>query len=152
MSKVTSDMKILNSLVRQVFNGDKTAKVGFFEDSGPHPRSGANAYEIAAINNHGDTRLRIPARPFVTDGANERVMQTLTDLKKGVRKVHLGTSTFSKELRKGAVTQRDAILSQLLIAPFQYVRNAESTIENKGFNAPMRETGWLTKQIDIKYD
>lgn len=152
MSKVTCDTKILDSLIRQTSKGDLTARAGFFEDSGEHPRSGATAYEIAAINNFGAPEANIPERPFVTDGAAEGELKTRTIMNNGVRKVHRGQTTFKKVHREAAETQRDFILAQLILGPFVYTGNAQSTVDSKGFNAPLLETGWLQKQIDIKYD
>lgn len=146
------DTKILDSLIRQTSKGDKGAAIGYFDDSGKHPRSGATAYEIAAINNFGAPESNIPERPWVTDGAFEGELPTNASMKRGVRKIHKGASTFHKEIREAAKIQKNYISAQLVLAQFQYARNAEATIESKGFNSPMFETGWLQKQIDIKYD
>ena len=152
MSKVTCDTKLLDRLLRDVSKGDRSARVGFFEDSGEHPRSGATAYEVAAINNFGAPEVNIPERPFVTDGAYERELLSQDILKRNVRKVHQGKQTYRKALSEAAEVQKEAILAQLQLARFVYAGNAQATIESKGFNAPMFETGWLQKQIDIKYD
>lgn len=146
------DTRILDKLIRQTSKGDKGAAIGYFDDSGKHPRSGATAYEIAAINNFGAPEANIPERPWVTDGAFEGELPTNASMKRGVRKIHKGASTFHKEIREAAKIQKNYISAQLVLAQFQYARNAEATIESKGFNAPMFETGWLQKQIDIKYD
>ena len=152
MSKVTCDTKILDGLIRDVSKGDRSARIGFFDDSGKHPRSGATAYEVAAINNFGAPEANIPERPFVTDGAYERELLSQDILKKGVRQVHLGKRTFKKSLSEAAEAQKESILAQLQIARFVYQPNAQTTVDSKGFNAPLFETGWLQKQIDIKYD
>lgn len=153
MSKVTCDTKILDSLIRQTSKGDLTARAGFFEDSGRHPRSGATAYEVAAINNNGAPEANIPERPFVTDGSAEGEMKTELLMNTSVRKVHKGQTTFRKVHREAAEIQRDFILAQLILGPFTYVGNAQSTIDSKGGrDTPLLETGWLQKQIDIKYD
>lgn len=152
MSDLKCDTKLLDRLIRQVEGGDKTARVGFFEDSGEHPRSHMTAYEIALINNYGSVKANIPERPFVTDGAYERELVAQADLRKGVRQVHQGKKTFSQALSVAAETQKDSIAAQLQLAKFVYAGNAPSTVENKGFNAPMFESGWLYQKIDIKYD
>lgn len=154
MSKVTCDTKILDSIIRDVSKGDRSARIGFFEDSGKHPRSGKDAYYIAAVNNNGAPEANIPERPFVTDGSAEVEIVTNAILRRAIRKVHQGGTTYDRELRKAAETQRDGILAQLILAPSNsaYPRNAQSTEDSKGFNAPLFETGWLQKQIDIKYD
>ena len=152
MGKVTCDTKILDSLIRQVSKGDLTGRAGFFEDSGEHPRSGATAYEIAAINNNGAPEANIPERPFVTDGAYEGELKTQAILSQSIRKVHRGQTTFKKAHREASEVQRDYILAQLVLGPFVYAGNAQSTVDRKGRNMPLLETGWLQKQIDIKYD
>jgi len=155
MSKVTCDTKLLDRLLRDVSKGDRSARVGFFEDSGEHPRSGATAYEVAAINNFGAPEVNIPERPFVTDGAMEGEMKTELKLKDAIRRVHQGKTTYTKTLREAAEIQEEFILAQLILAPFSgvYPDNAEATQERKGGrNTPLFETGWLQKQIDIKYD
>jgi hypothetical protein len=152
MSKVTCDTKILDSMIRQVSKGDRSARIGFFDDSGKHPRSGATACEIAAINNFGAPESNIPERPFVTDGAYERELLSQDILRKGVRQAHQGRKTFRKSLTEAAEAQKESIGAQLQLARFVYQGNAQSTVDSKGFNAPLFETGWLQKQIDIKYD
>jgi len=152
MSRVKSDTKILDSLIRQTSGGDISARAGFFEDSGKHPRSGEDAYYIAAVNNNGAPEANIPERPFVTDGAFERELLTQNILKRGVRLAHQGKRTYQKSFRDATEAQKEGILAQLLLARFVYMDNAQSTVDSKGFNAPLYETGWLQKQIDIKYD
>lgn len=153
MAKIL-DSKILDSLIRQVSKGDQGARIGYFDDSGKHPRSKYNAYEIAAINNHGDASLKIPKRPFVTDGAYEGEARTESILRDSIRKIHKGQLTYKKAIRVAAQSQEEFITAQLIMAPWSgmYADNAQSTIASKGTNSPLFETGWLQKQIDIKYD
>lgn len=150
MGKARLDTKGLNRLLMNAEKGSVTAHTGFFEDSGPHPRSGENAYTIAAVNNNGSDWQNIPERPFMDDGAFERELQTSDQLRKGYEKFQAGTMSLRQAIKKAAYEQEQGILAYIALAPTMYADNAKSTIENKGFNAPLQETGWLPRQIDTK--
>lgn len=152
MAKVTLDTKVLDKILREVEKGDQSARIGYFEDSGEHPRSGKTAYEIASINNYGAPEAKIPARPFVTDGAYERELVSQLEMVKTIQQLHKGSGTIRQGVKKAAEVQRDSIAAQLQLARFVYDGNTESTQRNKGFDAPLFETGWLQTKIDIKYD
>ena len=153
MTTLTCDTRILDSIIRQVSKGDRGARIGFFEDSGKHPRSGEDAHTIAAINNFGAPEQNIPERPFVTDGAVEVVLASRRELLKGIRELHKGHKNALRfRLTEAADTQKFSILQKWWEAPFFYASNAESTIESKGVDRALHETDWLGDQIDIKYD
>jgi len=148
MGKSRLETKGLDRILRQAHKGDITARTGFFEDSGEHPRSGATAYEIASINNNGTTE--IPERPFMTDGAFERELQTAKALKDNYVRFQRGTHSLRQAIKDAANHQEQGILAYIALAPMIYQDNAQSTIDRKGFNAPLHEQGWLPKQIDTK--
>lgn len=144
------DTKRLDKLIREVSKGNKTAQVGYFEDSGVHPRSGLSAADVARIQENGSEH--IPQRPWVTDGANEAHLPTQRAMKFALRKIQRGEMTVEQALRKAAEIQKFKITQVLDQAKFFYRENADSTIRTKGFNSPLLETGWIRDKIDIKIE
>ena len=144
------DTKLLDRLIDRASKGTVTARIGYFDDSGVHPRTKKTAGDIATINNNGAPKANIPERPFVTDGAYEGEIGTRNAMVAGYEKFQRGQTDLKTSLRKAAEVQKFRINQKLQEAPFVYKENAPYTEEKKGFNRPLLETGWLEEKIDIK--
>lgn len=146
------DVSGIDRLLNEGKNKEVRARVGYFEDSGVHPRSGETAADIAIINNEGSTDQNIPERPFVTDGANEGILRTELELARYYEKFQRGEISLKNAILKVSKIQEESITSTLDLAPALYRANAPATIQRKGRDEPLNEFGWLRTKIDTKVD
>ena len=143
-----ADTKKLDRIIQRMEKGPVTARVGYFEDSGSHPRSGLTAGDIARIQHEGSEH--IPQRPWVTDGAEEARLPTERAMAAAYRKFQRGEVSLQQAIRLATRIQEIRITQVLDEAPAFYQENAESTIKNKGFDHPLLEEGWIRDKIDTK--
>ena len=146
------DTAKLDKLISVVSKGGMKARVGYFEDSGTHPRSGLTAGDIARIQHEGSKY--IPQRPWVTDGANEAKLPTERAMKLAYQKVQKGEITLKRAIEMAAGVQKYRITQVLDQAKSFYSNkpNAPSTVSKKGFDSPLLEIGWIRDKIDIKIE
>lgn len=147
------DTKLLDRIIDRAEKGSVTARVGYFDDSGKHPRTKKTAGDIATINNLGAPSKNIPQRPWIKDGAFEAELNTKRQAAKAYEEFQRGKITLKQALVYPANAQKFQIQTVHLQAAKFYPANAKSTIEWKGFDSPLHHTGWLYDKIDIKvYD
>lgn len=144
------DTKLLDRLIDRVEKGSVTARVGYFDDSGKHPRTKKTAADIATINNNGSVKANIPARPWVTDGAFEGELPTHREMRKYYERFVTGELDLKESLRRAAQEQKFRILQKYDEAPAIYANNRPFTVEKKGFDMALFDTGWLQDKIDVK--
>lgn len=145
-----ADTKLLDRLIDRAEKGSVTARVGYFDDSGKHPRTKKTAADIATINNNGYVKANIPARPWITDGAFEGELPTHREMRKYYERFVTGELDLKESLRRAAQEQKFRILQKYDEAPAIYANNRPFTIEKKGFDMALFDTGWLQDKIDVK--
>lgn len=128
--------------------GDWSAQAGFWKER-KHPNGKLNAAELANILEYGANLSKatgkIPPRPFIKDGAEDSVIE----LK------HLYQAQFNAFI-EGKKSPRDVLHPiavslakwiQMRILYNSYVGNRPYTIEKKGFDMPLMESGWLSENV-----
>lgn len=144
------DTKLLDRIIDRAEKGSVSARIGYFDDSGKHPRTKKTAGDIATINHEDAPSKNIPARPWIKDGAYEGELPTNRQAAKAYEDFQAGKISLQKAIQYPARQQMFAIKAVYADSLRFYARNADSTIEWKGFDHPLHHTGWLEDKIDIK--
>lgn len=144
------DTKLLDRIIDRAEKGSVTARVGYFDDSGKHPRTKKTAADIATINHEGAPSKNIPERPWIKDGASDEELPTRRQARKAYEDFQEGKISLQQAIQYPARQQMFAIKTVQANSLKLYKPNAESTVEWKGFNDPLHHTGWLYDKIDIK--
>lgn len=143
----------------QEFDG-KSATVGIHEEEGAqvHPNSdtGEKVIDIAAANHFGFTTpegFDVPARPFVSQyiDKNESKIKKEAEniLKKSIKKLGQGKEVdIDQDMEDIAEYMEKGMKEYIDQKPF--IPNAPMTVEKKGFDFPLVETGKLTDSIKGK--
>jgi hypothetical protein len=126
-------------------------EVGFFEDAVYGPENGnLPVATVAKWMNDGHDK-DYPARPFMTDGfksevrVNRRVQR---QLKESAKRILEGTSTETEELSQlGPQFKR---MLRRIIIDWSEPPNSNKTIEEKGRNDPLVDTGHMRDSVDWK--
>lgn len=147
-TEVRLNRKELGKLKRRV-QGLHNAHVdiGFFGGK-PHPTNeeeGLTIAEVAAINEFG---LGVPERAFMRLTMFEHKQKVRNDLARGITKLFHGQMTSHRLLKELGRRMRDQM--RLEIALFDTPPNSPETIEKKGFNAPLVETGSMLEDVDFR--
>ena len=144
------DTKLLDRLIDRAEKGSVTARIGYFDDSGNHPRTKKTAGDIATINHEGAPSKNIPERPWIKDGSIEAEFTTRRQAAKAYEEFQAGKISLQKALQYPANVQKFQIQTTHLQSAKFYPANATSTIEWKGFDNPLHYQGWLYDKIDVK--
>lgn len=144
------DTRLLDRLIDTAERGSVSARIGYFDDSGKHPRTGKTAADIATINHDGHAPSNIPARPWIKDGAFEAELPTSRQAARAYEDFQEGKVTLQQAIQHPARQQMFRIKAIHADSLRFYDANAEATVGWKGFNNPLHHTGWLYDKIDIK--
>lgn len=146
------DLYNLHTRLKQLENF--SSKAGFWEDV-KHPNGKLNSAELANIlengaNTPGETGY-IPPRPFMKDGTqdSEIVLKTLFIVR--FRKF-LGLDG-RKTSPRDTLHPLGVVVSRWMgnrIRFNTYPPNAQMTVDIKGFNRPLWESGWLSDNVQVK--
>lgn len=155
---ISVDVKCDNSILQQIKNAmremdDMHGEAGFYQEMHPNGR-GATAAEVANFNEYGtemNGEPHIPARPFFKPAAKQsKASMKMSfdkigfDILSGKRSVLDG---YDKLAKKQAAWIKERILFNNYASR---IPNAPSTVEQKGFNRPLYETGWLADNVRTK--
>ena len=137
---VNSLEKKLNELFKNLES--KTVEVGFLEGN-PTYEDGLNVATVAYINEHGNDL--IPPRPFMSLSVHEQKENIGPQIAKDLKAN--GYDSSSALAVTGKNFQEEI---QLNIVEWEYPENADYTVEKKGFNDPLIETGLMFDSVDFK--
>lgn len=153
MGRTKSNTSALDSMIAEFESGrGKKGIVGFADDpSEVHPRSGETAYTVAIVNNNGNDEGGAPAkpaRPFFDDALNEAELELRRKAEILAERIIMGDGmTVTNALKQLNRIQEEYIRNTLRTAPARYQDNAPATVESKGFDRALFETGWLEDQL-----
>lgn len=147
--KITKDTKVWDQMKRNLLKGSNTElRIGFFE-SDKYDDSNGNlpVAQIAKWNDQGSEKN--PQRPFLTGSAGfmGAVRGGMYDsyFIESMQRIAEGTSTFAQEYRRlGPMMKEDV---QDLIDKWDSPPNSPRTIERKGFNNPLVDTGLMHDSV-----
>lgn len=151
------DLKQLNNIKSFITRsrGKSRKEIGIFSEE-PHPKkagtSGELSFrELAMILIRGTDDGRIPKRPFVHVASKLAENELRRARRKLGRRIRLDegftVDDFTNELAEIQMKYLQLVFrqSRLLFAP-----NAPSTVEQKGHNKPLVETGALWNKLEIR--
>lgn len=123
-----------------------TMKVGVTEKSGrkAHPENDeVTIGEVAFFNEYGT--MTIPARSFIRDWADGHIKEIADDMERAMLLALTRQKTFRDALLSKGPKYRSQIIARILahIPP----PNAQSTIEQKGGDIPLIDSGALVEAI-----
>lgn len=130
---------------------DWSGQAGFWKEQ-KHPNGKLNAAELANILEYGANLSKatgkIPPRPFIHDGAEDSVLELKRLYQAQFNAFVEGKKSPRDVLRPIALSMAKWI--QMRILYNDYVGNRPYTIEKKGFDHPLMETGWLADNVMTK--
>ncbi|AUR93485.1 coil containing protein [Vibrio phage 1.187.O._10N.286.49.F1] len=152
LSKMSDNLKELERRMRELEGLD--AAVGNTKGNQHHPTFEGSYNDLFWLQHSGSTKARIPPRPIATIAKMSYKGEDL--LRKGLNKY------FSNLDKKSTFTAEDALKPWLKgfydhsVAMFGDTTvlksNAQFTIDQKGFNAPLIETGSLKSAWGVMID
>lgn len=135
------------------FKGGKFATVGIHESAGVHPGSHETNAQIGAKVNYGDEtntlnghHAPIPSRPWLIPGVKSATQDIIDVVAEGLEN---GTSLDMILEQVGAVS---AGATQQYMTDLKEPPNAPYTIEQKGSDNPLIDTGYLRSSVTWKVD
>lgn len=147
-AKVTQeiDLKVWDEIIAKTENlGNWEVEYGYYENQS-HPESDLSLADIAAINEFGSKTKNIPSRPFMFQ----------TSLSHSADKQHeilyLDMLFKRKPLRSALkeIGERGVQLVEQIIDMGNFEANAPFTIDLKGFDRPLVDTGYLKSHAKSK--
>jgi hypothetical protein len=125
---------------------DMTLSWGFYDDAPTYP-DGMTVASVAMLNEEGHD-VNTPARPFMSTQADEAKPKLRVMIKKYYRALTKGTITAKERLEMvGEAMVED--LKEEIIA-WSNPSNMQSTIDRKGFDDPLIESGLMYDNVDYK--
>lgn len=126
---------------------DWGAQAGFYREQ-KHPNGKLDAAHLAVILNYGHEESNIPPRPFIVDGAQDSLIELRSMFISRFYQFVVNKQSPQNTLQPIAEAMARWIAQRILFN--NYERNAEYTVERKGFNRPLFETGWLAENVMTK--
>lgn len=127
--------------LRNISQYDEAAAVVGPEAGKTHPRTGTPLSDVGAINEFGAPSKNIPKRPFLRPTINEKKQPLVKELQNAAERGDRAREAFDKVGAKAVEIVKETITQ--LSSP----ANAPSTVDRKGFNDPLVETGSLRDSI-----
>jgi len=134
--------------LKAVFNSDLALKVGFFEES--VYEDGIQVAQVAQWNEEGTSTN--PMRPFMRVGFGSAISKGVyhSIFVDSIESIIMGKSTFAKEYQKlGPMVVADM---QEEIEEWNTPPNSPRTVERKGFNNPLIDTGLMHDSVKFRVE
>ena len=126
--------------------GSYYIKAGILESNNPVGESGTRVAEYALDNEFGTHK--IPARPFIGTATDEQGAGWVDTVKKQVPLVLTQKMKLSVLMDTVGKKMRFAIKDQIKFITIP--KNAPATIEKKGFDNPLIDTGLMLETVDYE--
>jgi hypothetical protein len=151
--KITVDKTGWDKLKKNLLQSNRESlKLGFFEDSRYGPENdNLNVAQVAQFMEEGDP-VKYPPRPFIRIGFLPRLKtpEYIPIFQQAIKSVLDGQSSFRQ-----AYTRLGPVLVKGLqneIIGWDTPPNSPQTIEAKGFNHPLINTGKMLESVDFKVE
>lgn len=150
--KITKDTSVWEGMKKRLLKDNKELRVGWFGDT---YEDGTPVAYIAKLNEEGHINgegaaypgTYTPPRPFMRVGFMNPVEKGMytSHFIESVQRIAEGKSTFEQEYRKlGPMVRGDL---QEVIEDWSSPPNSPATVELKGFNNPLIETGKMHDSV-----
>lgn len=146
-SKVKSNLRGLAALKKKIKTMSQySAQAGYYDNK--HPTAGISYAYLASIHEYGTRDGRIPQRDFITKAYLDWATSINDEAKKAaISIIYKGIPV--RTALKG-IADDGALFITNAAYSFDSPANAASTIQNKGFDNPLIETGKLANGVKSK--
>lgn len=138
--RITQDGVRFQRMLREL--ADKEVRIGFQHGKATE-EDGTDVCDVAAWNELGTERM--PSRPFLRKSVDENEDKINDFLQEKKRDFIQGTSV-KQVLKEIGIFQKDLI--QEKITEGDFVANAEYTIQKKGSNKPLIDSGRMRQSVN----
>lgn len=151
--KLTAKVKIDDRRLKQIQRtlikaASKHLEVGFFGGK-PHPADPSmTVASIAAIQEFGAPAAKIPERPFMQTTVRETTVSKV--LAQSIRNIVRGVNTPITHGIWGVAGVHMSKEMSRTITNFSFPPNAPVTVEIKGFDDPLIETGHMRDSVEYR--
>jgi hypothetical protein len=125
--------------------GAQDVKVGFTETTGNRGGDGLNNPTLAYIHEYGAPEANIPERPFLVVGVESALPAVTKVMKDGAKAALTGRDTAKQTLNTVGLVAQGAVQKKIVDGPF--VPNAPGTVQRKGSDRPLIDTGALRQAV-----
>lgn len=152
---IKTDTKLWQRMKKNLLKGgDKEARVGWFGGN-MHP-SGIPTAQVAQLNERGHRNgpgsmfpgTNTPPRPFMRVGFVPKSLELLPTFIPMVNQVAMGTLTWTKVHEQMGVKLKSTL--QDVIEAWSTPPNSPTTVELKGKNDPLIESGWMLDTVQSR--
>ena len=151
--KITIDKSGWDKLKKNLLKANKESlKLGFFEDSIYGPENGnLNVAQVAQFMEEGDP-VKYPPRPFIRIGFLPRLKtpEYIPIFQQAIKSVLDGQSSFKQAYTRLGPTLVKGLQNEII--GWDTPPNSPQTIEAKGFNDPLINTGKMLESVDFKIE
>lgn len=130
------------------YESDSVLAIGYpaSETGGLRYPDGTSVILVAAVNNFGSASRGIPARPFMTEGADPAIKATAPIAEALIPALNAGKATVEDILKEMGPFAEAAFKEKITEGPWE--PNAQSTIDAKGSDRPLiGEQGLLRNSL-----
>jgi hypothetical protein len=125
---------------------DSNLHVGVFSTSSPYTGDDGEkltSADIALIHELGTSE--IPSRPFITDSfyGSENIVSSAIN-------THIFDKSYQSFVRYLGGILKGEMQTRIQESPTHYIGNSRKTIDKKGFNHPLVETGRMLRDVNYK--
>ena len=126
--------------------GARDVKVGFPEKTGGRGEAdGLNNPTLAYIHEYGAPEANIPERPFLVVGVESALPAVTKVMKDGAKAALAGRNTAGQTLNTVGLVAQGAVQKKIVDGPF--IPNAPGTVQRKGSDRPLIDTGALRQAV-----
>lgn len=123
-----------------------SAQAGYYDNK--HPTAGISYAYLASIHEYGTRDGRIPQRDFITKAYLDWITSIKGDAEKAAKDIIYRGIPVRTALKN--IADEGALFITNAAYSFDSPANAQSTINNKGFDNPLIETGKLANGVKTK--
>lgn len=152
---IKSDTRLWQKMRRNLLRGgDKEVRVGWMEDN-MHP-TGIPTAQVAQLNEEGHINgvgskfpgTMTPPRPFMRTGFVPKAAQMFPSFLPMVNQVAMGTTTWTKAHQQMGIKLKSTL--QGVIEAWSSPANSPATVDLKGRNDPLIDSGWMLDTVQYK--
>lgn len=125
--------------------GARDVKVGFPEKTGGRSGDELNNPTLAYIHEYGAPEANIPERPFLVSGVESSLPTVTKIMKEGAKAALAGRNTAGQTLNTVGLVAQGAVQKKIVDGPF--IPNAPGTVQRKGSDRPLIDTGALRQAV-----
>lgn len=152
MIKIKVDNSGWEKIKKNLLNNKETLKVGFFEDSIYGPENDNLPVAMVAMFMEEGDPVKYPPRPFIRMGFLPRLKTSeyVPVFQQTIKSVLDGQATFKQAYIKLGPVMVKGLQNEIIA--WDTPPNSPQTVEAKGFNDPLINTGKMLESVEFKVE